>query len=117
MRSEEAGDRVIRESGDSQAIRLGHSPAGVTLAVRVIPRAGRTTIAGVRSGALTVRLAAAPVDGEANDALMAFLAKTFNLPRRDITIVSGHTSRDKRIALAGLSETQVAARLDDILSA
>jgi uncharacterized protein len=108
---------VRRESGDSHAIRLGQSPAGVTLVVRVVPRAGRTTIAGVRSGALTVRLAAAPVDGRANDALVALLAETFDLPRRAITILSGHASRDKRIALAGLSEARLTARLNDILSA
>jgi len=107
---------VIRESG-SETIRLSHSPAGVTLAVRVIPRAGRTAIAGVRGGALTVRLAAAPVDGAANDALIAFLAETFHLPRREVTILSGHSSRSKRIALAGLSAAQVTARLNDILSA
>jgi uncharacterized protein len=65
---------------------------------------------------LTVRLAAAPVDGAANDALVDFLAETFGLSRRDVTILSGLSSRDKRIALAGLSETQVTARLNDILS-
>ncbi len=91
--------------------------SGITLAVRVIPRAGRTAIAGIRSEALTVRLAAAPVDGAANDALVAFLADTFKLPRRAVTIVSGHASRNKRVALAGLTESQVAERLNDILGA
>lgn len=86
------------------------------MAVRVVPRAGRSAIAGVRGEALLVRLAAAPVDGAANDALIAFLAEVFTRPRRDITLVSGHASRDKRIAIAGLSKAQVAARLDDILS-
>ena len=87
------------------------------MAVRVVPRAGRTAIAGVRGDALLVRLAAAPVDGAANDALVALLADTFDRPRCDITLISGHTSRDKRVAIAGLSEAQVAARLDVILSA
>ena len=87
------------------------------MAVRVVPRAGRTAIAGVRGDALLVRLAAAPVDGAANDALVALLADIFDRPRRDITLISGHTSRDKRVAIAGLSEAQVAARLDVILSA
>lgn len=86
------------------------------MAVRVVPRAGRSAIAGVRGEALLVRLTAAPVDGAANDALIAFLAEVFTRPRRDITLVSGHASRDKRIAIAGLSKAQVAARLDDILS-
>jgi uncharacterized protein (TIGR00251 family) len=91
--------------------------SGLTFAIRVIPRAGRTTIAGVRGNALAIRLAAAPVDGAANDALIAFLAETFDRPRRDITIISGHTSRDKRVAIAGLTESQFAERLNDILSA
>lgn len=88
----------------------------MTFAVRVTARAGRTAIAGVRGDALAVRLTAAPVDGAANDALVSLLADTFGLPRRAVTIVSGHASRDKRIALAGLSESQVADRLNDILS-
>ena len=98
-------------------VPLAPGAAGLTLAVRVVPRAGRTTVAGVRGDALLVRLAAAPVDGAANDALVAFLAEIFDVPRRDITLVSGHTSRDKRITISGLSEARLAARLDVILSA
>jgi uncharacterized protein len=88
-------------------------PSGLIFAVRVTPRAGRTAIAGLRGSALAIRLAAAPVDGAANDAL---IAETFDRPRRDVTIVSGHTSRDKRVAIAGLTESQFAERLNDILS-
>jgi uncharacterized protein (TIGR00251 family) len=98
-------------------VPLAPGAAGVTLAVRVVPRAGRTTVAGVRGDALLVRLAAAPVDGAANDALVAFLAEIFDVPRRDITLVAGHTSRDKRIAIARLTEAQLASRLDAILDA
>jgi uncharacterized protein (TIGR00251 family) len=89
----------------------------MTFAVRVVPRAGRTAIAGTRGDALLVRLAAAPVDGAANDALIACLAGAFDRPKRDVTLVSGHTSRDKRVAIAGLTQAQVAARLGTILSA
>jgi uncharacterized protein len=90
--------------------------SGLTFAVRVTPRAGRTSIAGVRGSALAIRLAAAPADGAANDALIAFLAATFDRPRRDVTIVSGHTSRNKRVAIAGLTESQFGERVNDILS-
>jgi uncharacterized protein (TIGR00251 family) len=96
-------------------IPLTRTAAGVTLRVRVVPRAGRTGVAGTREDALLVRLAAAPVDGAANDALVAFLAELFDRPRRDITLVSGHTSRDKRIAIAGMSETAIAAQLEAVL--
>ena len=98
-------------------VPLAPGAAGIVMAVRVVPRAGRTAIAGIRGDALLVRLAAAPVDGAANDALVAFLADTFDRPRRDITLIAGHASRDKRVAIAGLSQAQVAARLDVILSA
>ena len=97
------------------AIPLTRTAAGVTFRVRVVPRAGRTGVAGTREESLLVRLAAAPVDGAANDALVAFLAELFDRPQRDITLVSGHTSRDKRVAIAGTTEADVAARLTDIL--
>ena len=83
----------------------------MTLLVRVVPRAGRTAVAGMRGDALVVRLAAAPVDGAANEALIAFLAEVFGRPKRDFTIRSGHTSRDKRIHIAGASEADITARI------
>jgi uncharacterized protein (TIGR00251 family) len=85
--------------------------------VRVVPRAGRTAIAGDEGDALLVRIAAAPVDGAANNALIAYLAAAFDRPTRDVTLVSGYTSRDKRMAIAGLTDAQAAARLGAILSA
>jgi uncharacterized protein len=97
------------------AIPLARTAAGVTMLVRVVPRAGRTGVAGTRGDALLVRLAAAPVDGAANDALIAFLAEIFGRPKRDIILLSGHASRDKRIAIAGASEADITARLTDIL--
>ena len=59
---------------------LSCGPGGLMLAVRVIPRAGVTKIAGVRQERLLVRLAAAPVDGAANEALLAFLSKILSIP-------------------------------------
>jgi len=83
----------------------------VDLEIRVIPRAGRSEFAGLRDGAVLVRLAAAPVDGAANDELIALIARTLRLPRRDITIVSGERSRSKRVRVAGMDRDQVLARL------
>lgn len=82
-----------------------------TLQIRVIPRAGRTAVAGRRGESILIRLAAAPVDGAANDALIALLSDTLNIPRRQVTIVGGHTSRDKRVEVQGLDEAAIAARL------
>lgn len=65
----------------------------------------------MRGDAILVRLAAPPVDGAANDALIAFLAETLGVPRRSVAIVSGETSRDKRVEIEGLDETVVRDRL------
>ena len=81
------------------------------LDIRVIPRARRSEIAGLRDGTLLIRLAAAPVDGAANDELIALLAKTLKIPKRDITIVSGDRSRSKRVRIAGLDREQALAAL------
>jgi uncharacterized protein (TIGR00251 family) len=90
--------------------------AGASFAVRVVPRAGRTQVAGIRGDALLVRLAAPPVEGAANDALVALLAGLFDRPRRDVSIASGHASRDKRVVIAGAAPDTVRARLAAILS-
>lgn len=87
----------------------GGKPA--TLRVRVIPRSGRTALAGKRGDALLVRLAAAPVDGAANEALIRFLSDLLDRPRREFSIVAGEKSRDKHIRIAGLSDDDLAARL------
>jgi uncharacterized protein (TIGR00251 family) len=81
------------------------------LEVRVIPRAGKSGFAGLRDGALLVKLAAAPVDGAANDELITLLAKTLRVPKRDVTIVSGERSRSKRVRINGLDATRVMATL------
>jgi uncharacterized protein len=72
-------------------------PGGAAIAVHVIPRAGASAIAGLRNGALLVRLAAAPVEGAANAALVSLLARTFGVAPRQITIVAGSRHRDKRV--------------------
>jgi uncharacterized protein (TIGR00251 family) len=79
--------------------------------VRVIPRAGRSEFAGLRDGALLVRLAAAPVDGAANDELIALVARALGVPKRDITIVSGERSRSKRLRVANIDRATALAVL------
>ena len=65
----------------------------------------------MRAGSYLVRLAAPPVDGAANDALIAFLSEVLDVPRRSIAIVSGQTSRDKRVKVSGIDEPAARARL------
>ena len=76
---------------------------GIIIDVRVIPRAGKSGIAGTRDGALLVRLSAPPVEGAANAELIEVLAKTLGLPKRAVTLVSGERSRLKRVRVAGVT--------------
>jgi hypothetical protein len=100
-------------SGDGSGLPpfVSDRPGGCSVRVRVIPRAPRTALGGQRDGALVVRLCAPPVDGEANDALVAFLAMTLDRPRRDVRLVAGERSREKRLEVAGLDAATAARRL------
>lgn len=84
-------------------------PGGVEIQIKVIPRAGRTAVAGTRDGALLVRLAAAPVDGAANEALIEVLADALGVPRRNVSIVSGERSKQKRVRITGIGADAVTA--------
>ena len=79
----------------------------VRFRVRLQPRASRDEIAGAADGVLRVRLHAPPVDGAANDALVAFLAERLAIPRRGVRIVTGATSRTKLIEVEGVSTAAV----------
>lgn len=81
--------------------------------VRLQPRASRNEIAGVLDGALRVRVHAPPVDGAANEALVAFLAERLAVPRRGVRIVSGATSRTKTIEVEGVSSVDVERLADE----
>ena len=88
---------------------------GCLLRVRVVPRAGRSGLSGVRRDALLVRLSAAPVDGAANDALLTLLADVLAVPRRAVTLLSGERSRDKRLLVTGRTADAVARLLAAVL--
>ena len=81
------------------------------LAVRVVSRAARAGIAGVRGEAVLVRLGAASVDGAANAELVDTLARALDLPRRAVTITAGARSRTKRVRLEGVSRDEALRRL------
>ncbi|HEY8427830.1 MAG TPA: DUF167 family protein [Sandaracinaceae bacterium] len=81
----------------------------VRFGVRVSPRASRDAIAGVHDGALKVSLTAPPVEGAANAALIALLAKALDVPKRAVRITSGESSRIKRVEIEGVSAEAVRA--------
>jgi uncharacterized protein len=84
-------------------------PGGVELSVLVQPRASRTRLVGEHAGLLKIQLAAPPVDGEANAALLEFVAKWLGLPRRQVSLAAGDASRRKRVLIQGLDAAQVEA--------
>ncbi len=80
---------------------------GVEIAIRVVPRARKTEPAGTRAGALVVRLAAAPHEGAANTALLAWLSRSVGVPARAVRIVAGERSRHKRVVIEGATIEQI----------
>lgn len=79
---------------------------GCSLEVWVQPRASKDQVAGLQGDALKVRVAAPPVDGEANDALIRFLAKSLGVPRSGVRIQRGEAGRRKSLFIAGLSAAE-----------
>lgn len=88
-------------------LRIAERDGSVRFAVHVQPRASRNEIAGLHGDALKIRLAAPPVDGAANAALVDFLADAFAIPRRAVRILAGATSRAKLVELDGVSPEAV----------
>jgi uncharacterized protein len=71
-------------------------------------------VAGERAGALLVRLAAAPVDGQANEALVRVLGKALGVPPSSVAILRGAAGRDKVVRIAGLAASALRARVDEL---
>ncbi len=79
---------------------------GLILTVRLTPKGGRDAIDGIEATAdgrpvLRVRVRAAPSEGEANDALVRLIAKVVGVPPRAVNLITGHTSRLKRLKIDG----------------
>jgi uncharacterized protein (TIGR00251 family) len=92
--------------------RWGRETAdGVLLRLRVQPRASHNRLEGVHGDQLRVRLAAAPVDGAANAACLAFLAKCLGIRRSQVRLAAGEKSRDKLIQITGLNLAEVTSLL------
>jgi uncharacterized protein len=77
----------------------------------VTPRAGANALAGWANGVLRVRLAAPPVEGRANEALVRFLAECAGLSPRHVRLIAGERGRDKRVRFDGIDPTTLRARL------
>lgn len=81
--------------------------------IYVQPRASKSQICGIHEGELKLRLAAPPVDGAANEACRVFFAKLCKVPKSAVTLLSGETSRHKRLKIEGAAAATLEALLDN----
>jgi len=86
------------------------------LVVHVVPRAKRTEVAGRHGDAIKIKLQAPPVDGAANAELVRFVAERLDVPRGDVTIAAGHTSRRKTVAITGIETADAVRTLTAVAS-
>ena len=96
------------------AAYLRPAPGGVRLEILVQPRASRSKIVGEHDGRLKIALAAPPVDGEANAALVKLLAKHLGVGKRSVRIVSGETGRRKAVVIDGLDAAAARSALGTV---
>jgi uncharacterized protein (TIGR00251 family) len=87
------------------------TPDGCSLVIRLHPGAKKNAITGLHDNALKIALNAPPIDGRANEALIAFLAERLAIPRAKIALIAGATSRSKTLRITGKSAAEVAAAL------
>jgi uncharacterized protein len=83
---------------------LRNTPRGLVLSIRATPKAAKDEIAGIRNGALLVKVTAAPEKGKANAAVIGLFAKTIGVPKSAFDLVSGDTDRNKVLRLASHGE-------------
>jgi hypothetical protein len=83
---------------------LKNTEDGFTLTLHVQPGAKKTEVCGEHGAALKIRLAAPPVEGKANDALIAWLSDRFDLPKRHVTLLSGEKNRHKLVFVARVAD-------------
>lgn len=81
----------------------------ITLTLHIQPGAKKTEFAGLHGDALKIRLAAPPVDGKANEALVRFLADVLDLPKSAVMLKSGQTSRRKVLEVTGSDSARISA--------
>jgi uncharacterized protein (TIGR00251 family) len=95
-----------------RSFRLHDGRVGSALAVRVTPRASRNEVVEVMTdGTVRIRIMASPVDGEANEKLVSYLAEVLNVPKSRLEIVAGLSGRDKLISVLDMDAATVHKRI------
>jgi uncharacterized protein (TIGR00251 family) len=102
-------------TGANRGSGVANHPHGSLLSVVVVPRSGKSSIAQLADGTIQIRVAAPPVNGAANAALLRFLADMLDVPRSRLAITSGASSRRKRVVIAGLALDELEIRLQAAL--
>lgn len=92
-------------------IAIQETTSGCTFVIKVQPRARRNAIVGEIAGALKLALIAPPIEGRANEACIAFLAELLDVPHSSVTIIRGHSNRNKVVRISGLLAEEVRKRL------
>ncbi len=92
---------------------LHEHPEGVLVDVVVAPRSQPEGLGGLRDGRWLVRVCAAPVDGAANEAVIAVVARSLRVGKRSVTVVSGQRSKRKRLLVAGVSPAEAGSMLTE----
>jgi uncharacterized protein (TIGR00251 family) len=92
-------------------LSIHETTSGVTLTIKVQPRARKNALIGELGGALKIAVTAPPVDGRANEACVGLLAAALKVPRSAVTITSGQSGRVKVIHVQGISAEEIRKRL------
>jgi len=80
---------------------------GVVFTVRVVPRSSRSEFAGIHNNAVKLKITAPPVEGQANAECIRVIAGLFGVKKRQVTIVSGHTGKTKRVSISGITKNDI----------
>lgn len=95
-------------------LNIQETDNGIRIEIKAQPRSSRNQIAGEQDGVLKVKLTAPPVEGEANQALIDFLARSLKLPRKNIVLLRGETARNKLIEIKGISREEFLLKINKI---
>jgi hypothetical protein len=96
-----------------EAFDIQEDDKGITFKVHLQPRSKRDKIVGLHGDALKVQITAAPIEGRANEACIAFFARLFKMPKAKVAIVSGLASRDKLVRLSGVSRADLLSHVPE----
>jgi len=102
----------VSQNPRSREFKLHNGERGAALTIRVTPRARKTQFGGVlEDGTLRIRVAAPPVEGKANQALIKFLAKVLGVRKNRIEIVAGERGLDKILSVVGMTAEEVEEKI------